>query len=221
MNARPFRCLITAGPTREYFDPVRYMSNPSSGKMGYAIAEACVAKGWDVTLVSGPVALDAPAHLDIVPVVTGDDMLRACQRRFTDCDILIMTAAVMDFRPSAYSVHKVKKTGGTMTVTLEPTTDILMTLAATKAEHQIVVGFAAETQDVVAYGRAKLQRKRCDLVVANSVAGADGAFGADHNHVFLIGADSSVTEIGPDSKTTIALALADRFEAALKGRVSN
>ncbi|MDP0494838.1 MAG: phosphopantothenoylcysteine decarboxylase, partial [Verrucomicrobiota bacterium JB024] len=156
MNASPIRCLITAGPTREFFDPVRYISNPSSGKMGYALAAAARTAGWQVELISGPVALPAPEGVGVVPVVTGRDMLKAVRERFPACDILIKVAAVCDMRPKHLYPHKVKKDALSLTVEFEPVEDILKTVAADKRPGQIVVGFAAETQDVEEYARRKL-----------------------------------------------------------------
>ncbi|WP_269541213.1 phosphopantothenoylcysteine decarboxylase [Cerasicoccus fimbriatus] len=202
-DARPIRCLITAGPTREWLDPVRFITNPSSGKMGYAIAEAARALGWTVELVSGPVALAAPEDVELEKVVTGEEMLAAVQRRFPKCDVLIKTAAVCDMRPKQAAAHKVKKDAISWTVEFEPTPDILKTVAATKQPGQVVVGFAAETQDVENYARKKLAAKNLDFICANSVA-AGGAFESDHNEIALIGKDGSLVRIGPASKTDVA-----------------
>lgn len=199
------RCLISAGPTREYFDPVRFLSNPSSGKMGYALAEAALEAGWMVDLVSGPTALPEPENpnLTFYPVETGEEMLHQIDGLFDPCDILIMTAAVMDYRPTEYSAKKVKKGAERLTVTLEPTTDILATLTARKGR-QFVVGFAAETDSVEEYARDKMRRKQCDMMVANRVGGASGGFQSDDNEVLLLDPDGFRESIGPGSKAAIA-----------------
>ena len=172
MKASPIRCLITAGPTREFFDPVRFLSNPSTGKMGYALASAAAEAGWEVTLVSGPVSIPAPPGVRLVPVVTGQEMLAAVSSGFPECRVLIMTAAVMDYRPATFSTRKLKKTGAPLTIALEPVPDILKTVTARRGK-QFVVGFAAETNEIEAYARAKLREKGCDWMVANRVGQAE------------------------------------------------
>jgi len=201
--------LITAGPTREFFDPVRYISNPSSGKMGYALAQAALARGWRVRLVSGPVALEAPAGCEIARVVTGAEMLSACRQWFPACDLLIKTAAVCDFRPKQFLKEKFKKTGRGMTVEFEPVTDILKTLSAERAPGQRLVGFAAETTDVESYALRKLTEKRLDFIVANRVGVAGSGFEADHNAVCVYGADKTRREFGPALKRDLARELFD------------
>jgi phosphopantothenoylcysteine decarboxylase/phosphopantothenate--cysteine ligase len=204
MNASPIRCLITAGPTREFFDPVRYISNPSSGKMGYALAAAARTAGWQVKLVSGPVALPAPEGVAVIPVVTGREMLKAVRERFPACDILIKVAAVCDMRPKHFSTHKVKKDALSLTVEFEPVEDILKTVAAGKRPGQVVVGFAAETQDVEEYARRKLFEKNLDWIVANRVGGPESAFESDRNAVQLIGIGGEVLSFGPGPKQDLA-----------------
>ncbi|MGF1450141.1 MAG: phosphopantothenoylcysteine decarboxylase [Opitutales bacterium] len=215
MKASPIRCLITAGPTREYFDPVRFISNPSSGKMGYALAEAALAAGWSVDLVSGPVALKPPEATDFTPVVTANDMLEAVQARFGRCDLLIMTAAVCDMRPCERFESKQKKEQMQLSVEFERTPDILKTVAAGKTPSQTVVGFAAETDNVEHHALEKLQRKHLDWIVANLVGVAGSGFEADANAVVMLGADGSRYPIGPASKTTIARELIARLQARL------
>ena len=146
--AQPTRCLITAGPTREYLDPVRFLSNGSSGKMGYALAEVAAQRGWDVDLVSGPVSLGAPSGVKVTRVVSAQEMYEACRPLFVNCDVFIAVAAVCDYRPRERATEKTKKVPGPVTLALEPTIDILKTLSGTKVPEQTVVGFAAETQDV-------------------------------------------------------------------------
>lgn len=202
-NASSIRCLITAGPTREFIDPVRFLSNPASGKMGYALAEAAVAAGWTVDLVAGPVALQEPDGVILYPVVSAEEMFHHVDALFDACDVLIMTAAVSDFRPVKRHAEKEKKVDASLQVEFEPTIDILKTMTERKA-HQTVVGFAAETNNVDAYARKKLEEKRCDWIVANKVGEAGAGFAAETNEVTLIAADGSSLKIGPTTKKIIA-----------------
>ena len=202
-NASSIRCLITAGPTREFIDPVRFLSNPASGKMGYALAEAAVAAGWTVDLVAGPVALQEPDDVILYPVVSAEEMFHHVDALFDACDVLIMTAAVSDFRPVKRHAEKEKKVDASLQVEFEPTIDILKTMTERKA-HQTVVGFAAETNNVDAYARKKLEEKRCDWIVANKVGEAGAGFAAETNEVTLIAADGSSLKIGPTTKKIIA-----------------
>lgn len=198
------KVLVTAGATREFFDPVRYISNPSSGKMGYAIAAAARERGWDVVLISANVALPAPEGVRLVPVTTGEEMLRAAETEFPTCDVLFKTAAVCDFRPKNYEPHKRKKDGRGMVVEFEPVTDILKTLAAKKTPRQTLVGFAAETRDIEDYAQKKLVEKNLDFVAANLVGrGNVGAFGADDNTLVLLGRDGSRKVLGSAPKTEV------------------
>jgi len=202
-NASSIRCLITAGPTREFIDPVRFISNPSSGKMGFALAEAALEAGWTVDLVAGPVALEEPDGAILYPVVTAEEMFHQVDALFDACDVLIMTAAVSDFRPITQHAHKQKKDEASMTVEFERTTDTLKTMTGRKA-HQTVVGFAAETKDVVACAKEKLQSKNLDWIVANDVGQAGAGFAVDTNEVLLIAADGSSVKLGPATKGDIA-----------------
>ncbi|MFW6217443.1 MAG: phosphopantothenoylcysteine decarboxylase, partial [Verrucomicrobiota bacterium] len=195
--------LITAGPTREFLDPVRFISNPSTGKMGFALAEAAVEAGWTVDLVAGPVSLTEPDGAILYPVVTAEEMFHQVDALFDACDILIMTAAVSDFRPKVRHPRKEKKGEAAMTVEFERTVDILKTMTGRKAR-QTVVGFAAETDNVAAYARQKLEDKRCDWIVANQVGEPGAGFADDTNEVLLIAADGSSAKIGPATKTAIA-----------------
>ncbi|MDR2430021.1 MAG: phosphopantothenoylcysteine decarboxylase [Puniceicoccales bacterium] len=202
----PLRCLITAGPTREYFDPVRYISNPSTGKMGYALAAAALAAGCRVELVSGPVALPAPGGAVLHAVGTAEEMLARASELFPACDILIKTAAVCDMRPCHYSARKVKKESLARVVEFEPVPDILKILSSAKTPAQTVVGFAAETEEVEKHALAKLMAKHLDLIVANQVGpgGSSNAFGSGTNHVFLLGRDGMRQEYGPAPKPDVA-----------------
>ena len=212
------RCLITAGPTREFLDPVRFVSNPSTGKMGYALAAAARAAGWTVDLVSGPVSLPEPDGVMVYPVVTAAEMLRQTDALFGPCDVLIMTAAVSDWRPKVSHPQKLKKTGEGLSVEFEPTEDILATLARRRRPDQLLVGFAAETENVEAHALAKLDRKGADLIAANSVAGPHGAFGSDQNKLILLGRDGFREVLGPGAKTAVAASLIARLAALLAAR---
>lgn len=203
MNASPIRCLISAGPTREFFDPVRYVSNPSSGKMGYALAQAALAHGWKVEIVSGPVCLEEPPRSIVYPVVTGDEMHERLQERFEHCDILLMCAAVCDFRPRLYTEHKVKKHAAQWTVEFEPVVDILKSLGLRK-RHQLMVGFAAETDNVLDYAQDKLREKDLDWIAANTVGREGSGFESDNNQITLIARDGRQFVCGPDTKRIIA-----------------
>ncbi|MFT4901957.1 MAG: phosphopantothenoylcysteine decarboxylase/phosphopantothenate--cysteine ligase [Lentimonas sp.] len=202
-NASPIRCLITAGPTREFLDPVRFISNPSTGKMGFALAAAAVQAGWTVDLVAGPVALEEPEGAILYPVVTAEEMFNQVDALFDACDILIMAAAVSDFRPLVQHSEKEKKGAASLQIEFERTTDILKTMAARKAG-QTVVGFAAETQNVLAYAREKLQAKNLDWIVGNKVGQLGAGFAADTNEVILLAADGSSVKLGPATKQAIA-----------------
>jgi phosphopantothenoylcysteine decarboxylase/phosphopantothenate--cysteine ligase len=202
-NASSIRCLITAGPTREFIDPVRYISNPSTGKMGFSIAEAALEAGWNVDLVAGPVALEEPKGAILYPVITAEEMLHQVDALFDACDVLIMTAAVSDFRPVIQHTHKEKKGEAPINIEFERTTDILKTMSERKA-HQTVVGFAAETENVVTYANEKLAAKNLDFIVANEVGSSGSGFAADTNEVLLIAADGSSIKLGPSTKSAIA-----------------
>jgi phosphopantothenoylcysteine decarboxylase/phosphopantothenate--cysteine ligase len=209
------RCLISAGPTREFFDPVRFISNPSSGKMGYAIAAAAAAAGWEVTLVSGPVSLPCPAGVTRVDVVSAEEMFEAVDARFDAAEVTIMSAAVSDYRPKTRSASKVKKDKLELVVEMEPTIDILKTVAARKKPGQFVVGFAAETDDVEAYALGKMRAKNCDMMVANRVGVEGSGFMCDDNRVILLGRDGFREEIGPCPKTEIACRIVACVKAAV------
>jgi phosphopantothenoylcysteine decarboxylase/phosphopantothenate--cysteine ligase len=203
-STKPFRCLLTAGPTREHLDPVRFLSNGSSGKMGYALAAAAAARGWQVDVVSGPVSLARPRGVRVHDVVSAADMFAACEPLFGPCDLFIAVAAVADYRPKEVSRQKQKKNAGSVILELVPTIDILKTLAARKTPQQIVVGFAAETNDVEAYARRKLAEKRLDWIVANDVSHAGIGMNADANAVLLIGANGERQAFGPAPKDEVA-----------------
>lgn len=203
--------LVTAGPTVEAVDPVRYLSNRSSGKMGYAIAAAAARRGADVTLVSGPTALDVPDGVRVVPVGSALEMLDAASGPFSSCDIAVFAAAVSDMRPKNPATHKLKKGAADAeltTIELVENPDILATLSARKREGQVVVGFAAETDDVVENARKKLASKGAHLIVGNEV-GEHRTFGSDDNQAFLV-SECEVEELPLMSKDRLADAILDR-----------
>ncbi len=161
------RILITSGPTRQYLDPVRYLTNSSSGKMGRALAEAALALGHEVVIVTGPVELDYPSQARVHHVLTTDEMLFTCQREFPQCDGLIGAAAPCDYKPISVAEHKLSKTGESLKLELWETPDVVATLGATKRSDQWTVGFALETEDPHFRAITKLERKSCDLIVLN------------------------------------------------------
>lgn len=185
--------LITAGPTREALDPVRYLSNRSSGRMGFALAAAAAAAGHEVTLIAGPVALDTPAGVQRVDVVSAQEMYDAVRERLPGVDAAIFSAAVADYRPAQVAVQKIKKSAETMTLTLERTPDILGSVRSVFGWRGVLVGFAAETENVIANARAKLERKGCDVMVANDVSQPGIGFDAAENEVTLLTAGGEET----------------------------
>ncbi len=203
MKASNFSCLVTAGPTREYLDPVRFFSNASSGKMGYALASAAAARRWSVNLVSGPVCLAPPSGVSLHRVVTAADMESTCRQLFPSCDLLIMCAAVADYRPVSTERRKIKKKQESLEVHLEATRDILKALASEK-RHQLCVGFAAETDHVDAHARKKLREKNLDWIVANDVSRAGVGMEADDNCVRLFSRKGESTSFGPAPKSDVA-----------------
>ena len=193
------RIVVTAGPTREALDPVRYLTNHSSGKMGYAIARQAASRGADVVLISGPSNQTVPGGVQFVPVTSAQDMFAAVQRHYADADAVIKAAAVADYRPKTVAAQKIKKTDGDLVLELERNPDILAWLGAHKTG-QILVGFAAETNDVQQNALGKLQRKHLDFIAANDVTDPDSGFGKDTNRLTLYGTDGSVTALPVLSK---------------------
>jgi phosphopantothenoylcysteine decarboxylase / phosphopantothenate---cysteine ligase len=196
------RIVITAGPTREALDPVRYISNNSSGKMGYALAQAAVDAGAITTLVSGPVHLTAPEHTRVVDVQSAEEMLEQCLLLVPDCDIFIACAAVADYRPVAVHDQKIKKGPQEVTLQMVRTPDIVATVASHE-QKPYTVGFAAETNDVLSYARDKMQRKGLDMIVANDVADQSIGFNSDENAVTVLWPDGEQA-IERANKNTIA-----------------
>ena len=183
------KVLITAGPTQESIDPVRYITNHSSGKMGYAIAKMARLRGADVTLVSGPVSIKPFTGIDLVPVKSAADMFEAVTSRSADNDVIIMCSAVADYTPAAYSDQKVKKHDGELSIELTRTHDILGWLGEHKRDNQTLVGFSMETENLIDNSRAKLTKKHADLICANSISGNTTGFAVDTNQVTLITQD--------------------------------
>jgi len=203
--------LVSAGPTREHLDPVRFLSNPSTGRMGFAVARVAARRGARVTLVSGPTALPTPPGVERVDVVSAADMAEAVTASAVDADVVVMTAAVADFRPQTLNADKLKKDalgGASPTIPLERTVDILGTLGADKGR-KVLVGFAMETQDLVANARRKLTSKNLDLVVANDLNTAGAGFGTETNVVTLVHAGGS-DELPRISKEQVASRILDR-----------
>lgn len=203
------RVLVSAGPTREHLDPVRFLSNPSTGTMGYAIAADAARRGADVVLVSGPVGLETPVGVRRVDVTTASEMQAAIDAEAESADLIVMTAAVADFAPAEVHAHKVKKEDGPATLVLVRTPDILAGLGARKRPGQTLVGFAMETDDGEANARGKLARKNLDFVVLN-VLGDDGAgFGTTTNRVTVFGADGSRHDLPLADKAEVAARILD------------
>ena len=198
------RVLLSAGPTQEPIDPVRYISNRSSGKMGYAIAEAAYHRGAQVVLVSGPTSLPPPRGVELVSVETAEEMAKQMSARLPWSTVVVMTAAVADFRPTQAATRKLKKSGRpTAALDLEQTTDILAALSARRTT-QVLVGFAAETHDLLMHAKAKLTSKGLDVIVANDVTLAGGGFGSDRNAVTVIERDGRVTDLPLKPKRELA-----------------
>ncbi|HKV47757.1 MAG TPA: bifunctional phosphopantothenoylcysteine decarboxylase/phosphopantothenate--cysteine ligase CoaBC [Candidatus Acidoferrales bacterium] len=195
--------LITAGPTREDLDPVRFLTNRSSGKMGYALAEAAVRRGARTILVSGPVELDAPLGVDWVPVRSTEEMRSAVMARAPEATIVIMAAAVADYRPAAVHANKIKRSEGRITLDLEPTADILAEVGRAKGK-SILIGFAAETDRLVENARDKLQRKGADMIVANDVTQEGAGFDIDTNIVTLVVRDGRDIPLPKMTKREVA-----------------
>lgn len=197
------RFLVTAGPTREAIDPVRFLSNRSSGKMGYAICEALVTAGHEVLLVSGPTCLSVPAGVEAVQVESALQMLEACQQNWSACNALIAVAAVSDYRPSKTQQQKIKSHSRELTIELEANPDIVQALAATKGK-RLVVGFALESENGEAYARKKLDSKNLDLICLNDPS----AQGADASQLLVLSATSQHL-LGPCAKSVLATELVE------------
>ncbi len=205
------RILITSGPTRQYLDPVRYLTNASSGRMGCALANSAIDRGHDVVIVSGPVDVNYPSGAEVIPVVETEEMLEACRRCFVQCDGLIGAAAPCDYRPVKVSDDKIAKTGQPLTVHLVETPDVVATLGMEKQEGQWVVGFALETTDQHFRAITKLEKKSCDLIVLNGPE----AIQSDNNSVEVIDRGGNVLQSLAGTKAIVAEGILRIIEAEL------
>jgi phosphopantothenoylcysteine decarboxylase / phosphopantothenate---cysteine ligase len=203
------RVLVTAGPTREEIDPVRYISNYSSGKMGYAIAEIAQQRGARVVLVSGPTNLSVPVGVQCVPVCSAEEMRNAVFEHYEEADVVIKAAAVADYCMAERSTQKMKKQADDLTLQLTKNPDILLELGQNKGDH-ILIGFAAETERLLVHAAEKLQKKNLDMIVANDVTHPGAGFDADTNIVRLLHADGHVEELEMMSKHRVAKQLLNR-----------
>ena len=211
------RFVVTAGPTREAIDPVRFISNRSSGKMGYAIADAARRRGATVTLVSGPTSLPLPSGVDVARITTAAEMYEAVMHHAAQNQVVIKAAAVADFAPVSPAADKIKKTDrDELTLTLKKTPDILQSLAGVKPR-PFVVAFAAETNSVEQNAKEKLERKNADLIVANDVSDASIGFDSDQNEVFVIARDGSTTHLQKAPKFVIANRILDLVVQRING----
>jgi phosphopantothenoylcysteine decarboxylase/phosphopantothenate--cysteine ligase len=208
------KILITSGPTRQYLDPVRYLSNASSGRMGAALARAAVATGHDVTIVSGPVSIDYPREARLIEVVTTDEMLEAAQNAFAGCDGAIGAAAPCDYMPRYVESQKIAKTGQPLTLQLIETPDVVATLGQIKRDGQWVVGFALETEDRRFRATVKLEKKHCDMIVSNGPSAID----SDVNDVELLDASGGVVAHVKGTKQHVADALLAEIDRRLVGK---
>ncbi|MCB9727286.1 MAG: bifunctional phosphopantothenoylcysteine decarboxylase/phosphopantothenate--cysteine ligase CoaBC [Deltaproteobacteria bacterium] len=216
------RVAVSAGPTREALDPVRFLTNRSSGTMGYALARAFAARGADVTLISGPTGLRTPVGVTRrVDITSAAEAAVAVEEIFPSCDVLVMAAAIADYRPATRAEHKLKKDAGPLHLALERTTDILATVAARPDRAgRVLIGFAAETRDVEALAREKLDRKGLDWIIANDVAGVGVGFGTGDNAGMLVGRDGTTTELRRASKDAFAERVVDLLGPAILERLA-
>jgi len=205
------KILITAGPTREPIDPVRYLTNRSSGKMGYALATAAAKRGHQVLLISGPTSLDLPSGVDYLPIESAADMYQAVESQIGRHDIAIFAAAVADYTPTQVSDQKIKKNGEQLTLTLEKTKDILGSAREVMGFEGTLVGFAAETENVEENARGKCLRKKCDVVIANDVSRKDIGFDSQENEVMMVFPDRT-EGLPKDSKEHLAFHLLETIE---------
>ncbi len=211
------RILVTAGPTYEAIDPVRFIGNPSSGKMGYAVARAAAQRGADVTLISGPTHLEDPTGVKTFRVVTALEMAKVVENQFGESDVVIKTAAVSDYRPEIKADQKIKKTAATIDLHLVQNPDILKILGKMKKD-QILVGFAAETENIAANAQKKMDQKNLDLIVANDVSREDAGFATDTNTVSIFSRSEPPEKLPSMSKEKVAHHLLDRVASLLSSR---
>jgi phosphopantothenoylcysteine decarboxylase/phosphopantothenate--cysteine ligase len=211
------KVVVTAGPTREKIDPVRFISNHSTGKMGYALAEAAQKAGAEVVLISGPVSISAPAGVEVIKVESAQEMYEACVDVFDDANVVIKTAAVADYRPKTSYDHKIKKQPGDAVIELERTKDILKELGLRKT-NQILVGFAAETDHIEEYAAKKLREKNADMIVANNVKEAGAGFGTDTNIVTFFKKNGTIANLPLMAKQAVADKIIAEVSQLLKDR---
>lgn len=209
------KILVTAGPTQEALDPVRYLTNHSTGKMGYAIAKMAMLRGADVTLITGPTSITPPLFVDVVPVVSAREMYGQVVRFAPDADMIFKAAAVADYTPAGYSHEKMKKADGELSIPLERTQDILKYLGDHRRNGQVICGFSMETQDMVHNSQQKLEKKGVDMICANNLKQDGAGFGVDTNIITLITKDS-ITQLPLLSKEDAAIAILDRAISLLK-----
>lgn len=203
--------LVTAGPTREYIDPVRFISNPSSGKMGYAIAEEALRRGAKVILISGTTQINPPNDVELINVVTTSEMKEKVLENFNRCDILFMAAAPSDFQPAKKEKEKIKRSDGSFKIELKPTGDILMETSKLKKKNQIICAFAAETSNHIQNAKNKLLKKSVDFIALNDVSKKDSGFESDLNELILIDSKFNTFNLGRDSKLILASKLIDKI----------
>ncbi|KAB3535236.1 bifunctional phosphopantothenoylcysteine decarboxylase/phosphopantothenate--cysteine ligase CoaBC [Alkaliphilus pronyensis] len=202
--------LITAGPTIEAIDPVRFLSNRSTGKMGYALSEAAKSRGANVTLISGPTALKAPAGVEVISVTSAEEMYNRVMEHFKQNEIIIKSAAVSDYRPEIKAINKLKKQEGPLQINLVRNPDILYELGLNKGSKKII-GFAAETDNIIEYAKAKVAKKNLDLIVANDLTEEGSGFGSDTNAVYLIDSSYNIIKIDKMSKLDISHRILDKI----------
>ncbi len=210
------KVLITAGPTHEAIDPVRFIGNYSSGKMGYALAEECKMRGADVTLVSGPVSISKPDGVKVIDVKSASEMLEACLQNFPDTDIAIMNAAVADYTPAYSADKKIKRTKDDMFIELKPTKDIAAELGKIKKKHQTLIGFALETDNEEKNASGKLKKKNLDFIVLNSLQDKGAGFGYDTNKISILYQDNNIKKFELKSKHEVAKDIIDEIELIRK-----
>ena len=212
------RVVVTAGPTREPIDPVRFLSNHSTGKMGVAVAAAAWRRGADVTLIAGPLAVPPPVGCTVIPIETAADLLAAVTTHMPGADVLVMAAAPADFRPADVAPQKIKKGSALAAIPLTPTEDILLATRSIRPPRTIVVGFALETEAALSGGRSKLERKALDMVVVNDATEPGAGFGTDTNRVSLLVGHAEPEELPLLDKSDVADAILDRIEGIMRGR---
>ena len=214
---KPLKYLISSGPTREYIDPVRFISNPSSGKMGARVAEAAAEAGHDVTIVSGPVNIKYPAKAEVIRVTTAIEMYESIINNFPDCDVLVMTAAVCDYRPVKRSENKIHKTDNSLMLRLERNPDIMFEAKRIRKK-QIVVGFAAETHDLLTSARRKLEKKGMDMILANKVGKEGSGFASDFLEVTIMFRNKANIELGRCRKKVLSNMIVKEVQKLYKAR---